>query len=361
MPETDRYDIEATWRKNLTQAPVVSHVDGSEQMPGGPWRWCSLDVHSPLGIPAGPLLNGDWICHYAQLGFDILVYKTVRSTAHECYALPNLVPVRSSSLSAAGTTVDAADSPQSSWAVSFGMPSVAPETWRADVEQTRRRLPNGKLLIVSVVATQDASITNAQQSISQIAADFALTAKMAAESGAHGIEANFSCPNVATSDGQLYQQPESAALVAHAIRNVINKLPLVLKIGHTTDRTHIDHLVKCVAPYVDGLAMTNSIAARVRHPNGDLLFDGQSRGICGDAIRTASCAQVAEFADSISKHSASLHIVGVGGISNAKHAHEYLQAGAQTVGIATAAMQNPHIAQQIKAATSWRTWANDAN
>jgi hypothetical protein len=41
----------------------------------GHWTFCGLPVASPLGMPAGPLLNSRWILHYAALGFDVLTYK----------------------------------------------------------------------------------------------------------------------------------------------------------------------------------------------------------------------------------------------------------------------------------------------
>lgn len=347
MSEISRYNVAASWRENLASAPHVESLQPAVPFPGGPWHWCALPVASPLGIPAGPLLNGDWICHYANLGFDILVYKTVRSAARDCYPPPNLVPVRTAPLDEPGQEVPSSATPQDSWAVSFGMPSVPPADWRVDIRQTRDRLPEGKLLIVSVVATQDTSLTDPDQGLRQIAEDYAQTARMAVEAGADGIEANFSCPNVTTSDGQLYQQPTAAARVAAAIREAIGDTPLMIKIGHTSCSTHIRQLVDAVAEHVNGLAMTNSIAARVRGGDG-LLFAGQSRGICGAAIRAASLRQVEQFAEVISRFAAGLQIVGVGGIATAAHVRQYLSAGAQSVGIATAAMQNPDVGLQIR-------------
>lgn len=348
MSARDRYDITASWRINLERAPSVEQIAPARPMPQGPWHWCSLPVASPLGISAGPLLNGDWVCHYAHLGFDILVYKTVRSSPRECYELPNLVYVDSSPLSAPGKEVSVRPAPTDSWAVSFGMPSVAPADWQADVRATKARLPDGKVLIVSVVATADPTITKPQAAMQQLADDFAATARMAAQAGADGIEANFSCPNVSTSDGQLYHQPTAAAQVAAAIRAELGSTPLVLKIGRTTDRQHMEQLVQAVGPFADGLAMTNSISAHVRGTDGRLLFDGQPRGICGNAIRTASIEQVRQFAEIIERAGSNLTLVGVGGISTADHVAEYLDAGAQTVALATAAMLNPHIAKTLR-------------
>src|SRR4051812_36252935 len=87
-----RYDRSQTYRWNYDHAPDVPR--GSEVPPvTGSWTFCGRKVPSPLGIGAGPLLNGRWILYYAALGFDVLTYKTVRSQQRDCYPLPNLQPV----------------------------------------------------------------------------------------------------------------------------------------------------------------------------------------------------------------------------------------------------------------------------
>lgn len=347
-----KYDIQQSWSWNLQNAPPL-RAEASrtpELRPPGAWAWCGLPVQSPLGIPAGPLLNARWVLAYADLDFDILVYKTVRTRARDCYPVPNLVPVDTTELTSAGTVVSATATMRGSWAVSFGMPSQPPEVWRNDVAVARDRLPSGKVLIVSVVGTQKSDLSSAAASVDSLADDFALCAQWAVGSGAHGIEANFSCPNVSTVDGQLYQQPEAAGLVAARIRDRIGAVPLVLKIGHLPDAAAAEALLQQVGPHINGLAMTNSVAARVTDTDGTLLFDGRPRGICGAAIRAASVAQVRQFRDllSIVLPGRPLDLIGVGGISTGDHVREYLGAGASSVALATAAMTDPHVGLSIR-------------
>ncbi|MDG1896419.1 MAG: hypothetical protein P8J37_16070 [Fuerstiella sp.] len=344
---TQQYDTSRTWQWNLNHAPSVASAIDQAAVPGT-WSWCGIRVNSPLGIPAGPLLDSRWLLHYASLGFDILVYKTVRSTARECYPLPNLVPVRTGSLSAAGEKLPASEQMNGSWAVSFGMPSQSPDVWKQDVQFAREHLPDGKALVVSVVGTQDETVTDPDASLQQLADDFALCAKWAVDNGAHGVEANFSCPNVSTADGQLYQQPETAGIVAERIRNSIGDAPLVLKIGRVATAEDAAELQKHVAPFVNGLAMTNSIAAKVIANDGQLMFGGQPRGICGDATRAASVAQTKMCRQALSDADQKLDLIGVGGISTADHVREYLGAGATSVALATAAMVNPDVGLQIR-------------
>src|SRR5262245_10092527 len=201
------YDWKQSYEWNYEHVPEP--VPHDEPVVPGNWNYCGLPVASPLGIAAGPLLNGRWIRFYAALGFDVLTYKTVRSRARACYEMPNLLPVDSAALGRGDETVSSSGQMRGSWAVSFGMPSKAPEAWRAALEATRHALPRNKILAVSVVATPEPGWT-----LEDVAEDFARCARWAVESGADCVEANFSCPNVSSADSQLYQQPSAAATVA---------------------------------------------------------------------------------------------------------------------------------------------------
>jgi dihydroorotate dehydrogenase (NAD+) catalytic subunit len=339
LPTYDRFQ---TYQWNYQHVPQPVDVDVPE-VPGE-WRFLGRRVGSPLGVPAGPLLNGAWCLYYASLGFDVVTYKTVRSVERACYPLPNLQPVACRQLAGSETEVPATDEMTGSWAVSYGMPSKSPDVWRRDIEETRRKLPTGKVLSVSVVGTVQEGWT-----IDQLADDYAQCAKWAVESGADCIETNFSCPNVSTCDGQLYQQPADAARVAEVVREQIGNTPYILKIGKMLGREEAIALLDAVAPHADALAMTNSIAATVRSTDGQSqLFDGQKRGICGDATREASVAQTRLMHELIRERGLKLRLIGVGGASTAEHVRQYLDAGAEAVHLATAAMVEPGVAVAIR-------------
>lgn len=336
-----RYDSSRDYRWNYAHAPDPVEIDVPPMQ--GDWTFLGRPVGSPLGMPAGPLLNGRWVLYYASLGFDVLTYKTVRSSARECYPLPNLLPVRTAALQGGEGELLYDEQMNGSWAVSFGMPSMEPDDWRRDVEQTRQKLRDDQLLSVSVVASMQDGWT-----IDDIAEDYARCARWAADSGADCIETNFSCPNVCSRDGQLYQEPQPAGIVAQRVRGAIGNVPYALKIGHLTDRHAAGVLLDSVSEFVDGLAMTNSVAATVRDASGRLAFDGQKRGICGDATREASIAQTRMFAELIESRGLSLKLIGVGGAATAEHVRAYLEAGAESVHIGTAAMVDPLVAYRIR-------------
>lgn len=341
-----RYEAGESYRWNYEHAPEPVEREVAE-IPGE-WTFCGRTVPSPLGMPAGPLLNGKWVLYYASLGFDVLTYKTVRSVARECYPLPNLQPVDCGPLSGGERQVPATESMNGSWAVSFGMPSMEPEVWRRDIEATRERLAPEKLLSVSVVGT-----VQPDWGLEELAADYAVCARWARESGADAVETNFSCPNVSTCDGQLYQNPHDAAAVADAVREAIGaETPYIAKIGHVQNEVEATLLIETLAPFVDAFAMTNSVAATVDR-GGELLFDGQPRGICGAATRKASLGQTALFSRLIGQRGMNLRLIGVGGASTAEHVKGYLDAGAEHVQIASAAMVDPETALSIR--RNWST------
>ncbi|MBX3415447.1 MAG: hypothetical protein KF708_22375 [Pirellulales bacterium] len=337
-----RYDRSQTYAWNYEHAPQGRSCLRVPSFPGE-WHFCGRPVPSPLGIAAGPLLNSRWLLYYAGLGFDVLTYKTVRSKARACYPLPNLQPVECGPLHGGEGPLPTRAAMAGSWAVSFGMPSAEPDAWRADVERARRELPREKLLSVSVVGTIEEG-----WSIDDLAADYARCARWAVESGADCIETNFSCPNVATCDGQLYQEPDSAALVAARVREAIGRIPYLVKIGHVERPNAAGTLVDALAPYINGLSMTNSIATQVVDDAGQFLFAQERRGICGEATREASVAQTAMFAQILQQRGLSWTLVGVGGASRAEHVQQYLAAGANAVHLATAAMVDPEVGLAIR-------------
>ena len=351
-----RYDISRSYEWNYANAPEPANVDvpdfafrsvNAGQSADG-WTFLGQPVPSPLGVPAGPLLNGRWVLYYASLGFDILTYKTVRSSARPCYPLPNLLPVNISVLHGGERNVPATES-SPSWAVSFGMPSAEPNDWRRDIAWTRDRLDTAKKLVVSVVGTMQDNWT-----IQDLADDYAQCARWARESGADAVEANFSCPNVSTCDGQLYQQPPDAAVVAATIRAAIGDFPFIAKIGHIPDTESAEKLLQAIGPHVNGIAMTNSVAATVVYEDGREEFSGQPRGICGQATFTPSLQQVQMFArlrTSAETADPMPAIIGVGGATRFDDVIGYLQAGAESVHMATAVMLQPDVALQIRQAS----------
>ena len=222
-------------------------------------------------------------------------------------------------------------------------PLSFPAAMSCAIPATRSSLAKGKFLSVSVVATAEED-----WSIGDLAADYAQCAKWAANSGADGVEANFSCPNVSSVDGQLYINSADAAIVAAKLREMIPDTPLLLKIGHIDSREMAHALLEAVAPYVDALVMVNGLSAKVRQSSGELLFEGQCRGLAGEAIRETALGQLALFDGLIREFGIDVRLVGVGGLGQAADVRACLDRGCEAVQFATAAMLDPGLGLAIR-------------
>jgi FAD/FMN-containing dehydrogenase/dihydroorotate dehydrogenase len=306
------YNIAQTYQWNYDHAPAPPEALRVPAWPGA-WNFCGVPCNSPIGIPAGPLLNSAWILYYARLGFDVLTYKTVRSRERASYGPPNLVPTGGGS-----------------WAISFGMPSMDPAVWREDVARAKDGLRPGQVLCVSVVASPEPDWT-----LRRIADDFATCARWAAAAGAQAIEANLSCPNVCTSEAGLYLSPEASRVTAQAIREAVPDLPLVLKIGLLAGPREAEALIEAVSPYASALSTVNCISGRV--PGH---FSGETRGIGGASIGPR-CLEELRMLRPIA--AGRILLIAVGGVSDAAGVRARLDAGAHHVQIATAAMLDPHL------------------
>lgn len=334
----DRYDIGESYEWNYRNAPEPTPVRANVPPVPGEWTFCGLPVASPLGMPAGPLLNSRWILHYAALGFDVLTYKTVRSRFRASYDPPNLLPLDPHAvLTGEGSelTPAAAAADIRTWAISFGMPSRDPAEWRPDVELARRGLAARQVLSVSVVGSPEPGWTMAQ-----LADDFAQCAVWAADAGAQVVEANLSCPNVCTQEADLYLSPDAAAEIASTIRaRLPREIPLALKIGLFPNAERAAAVLHAVSPFAQAVCSTNSITGIVRGH-----FGGLRRGI-GGAATTARCLEELAM---LSKLDTPLKRIGVGGVMTARDVRDRLAAGAENVHLATAPMIDPLIGLRIR-------------
>ena len=138
------YRLDQTYDWNFQNGP---EYDGAfPPVPATPQKdFFGIPVNSRLGIAAGLLLNSRWISTYARLGFDILTYKTVRSSYRRCYDLPNWILIDTEGQIDPGRLDESqvrrpgepGEATMTTSSVSFGMPSRAPDEWMPDVGHGR--------------------------------------------------------------------------------------------------------------------------------------------------------------------------------------------------------------------------------
>lgn len=351
------YDVEQTYDWNYANAPewdedIQSRLAASRhvlEQAEATQSYAGFPVRTAVAVAAGPLLNGRWCLALAAEGFEVVTYKTVRTSARACYAPPNLVAVNSPLPPHQGRSlewVQRSATMHGTWAVSFGMPSREPEVWQNDVTWVRENLPPTHYLAVSVVGTEQAD-----DSLETLASDYASCAVQACRNGADLIELNFSCPNVCSSDGQLFQDPTSAGLVVETVANQLAtqnyRQPILVKIGHDADDENLLQLIQALDGVATGCVMTNSLPAVVRDEFGTDLFEGQKRGICGQLTRDTSADQVERFVRLRDANASQLKAIGVGGISDQHDIDHYVAKGAEATQVATAVMIDPDIGRSL--------------
>lgn len=349
MPHTFTYDIHKTWEENCCAGPQFPSK--CPPVPLTPMKsFLGLPVRSRLGIAAGLLPNSRWLLPYAERGFDILTYKTVRSKARPCYPLPNWVFVEDAT--PPDGPVRVIDSPpedpsQISSSVCFGMPSVSPEEWTEDVRLAKLGLDEGQVLIVSVVATPEENST-----VDEIADDFARCAEWATEAGADVIEANLSCPNVCSAEGTLYHDLQSSRAVVRRIRKAIGPTPLLLKIGTFATQESLRRFLRSMDGLADGVSLVNCISRPVLRQDGEPVFGSQFRsaGVLGRTIHQPSVDMTRQVSEIIRSENLRLSIASVGGVSSISDCADFIDAGADAVLCGSSPMYLPDLAVDIKRA-----------
>lgn len=351
-------DPAKTFDDNFDNGPFP--LDASEQPyknTGEPkYSFLGFPLYSPFGIGAGSLPTSRHIKHAFERGFDVVVYKTQRSTQFTVNQWPNVVYVDVEG----DLTLEKAAKPlvghmQSDKPVekltitnSFGNPSRGPEFWVEDVKKALAAEGPGQLLIGGVVGTIKAGFSQ-----EDYFDDFAYTAKLMASTGVKVIEVNFSCPNV-TSEGVLCYSHDSVVTIAKKVKAAVGDIPLVGKLGYFKPEQQdlLEQIILDSSPYLAAYSAINTIPAPIVDEQGNQLLPGEGRlksGMCGASIKWAGVDMVQRLDALRKKHNLKFEIIGIGGVMTPADFHDYREAGAEVVQSVTAAMWNPHLAAEIKA------------
>lgn len=329
------YDIHKTYAENAAEGPFFNGKIPQRLKPEKMFDFLGHKVHSPIGVPAGPLLNSRWIALAGKLGFDLPTYKTIRSYAHPSHALPNVIFVDTD-----GHQIEEpGDLAELTITNSFGMPSKSPDFLLEDIGRANQSLAKGQVMIVSVVGTPNRGVSFAE--------DFVRTAVLAVEAGAKIVEANFSCPNVEKAEGILYNSPETVHEYARLISQAIKPIPLLIKVGIFPSGHQMKSVFLAAARGgCAGICGLNSVSMRVTPPMSE---DRQTSGVCGGAIRNAALAFVRDGAQIIRENKLDLVLLGCGGIMRPEHFDAFFEAGAQIAMSATGMMWDPYLAMRYHA------------
>lgn len=346
------YDPNKSYEDNYDQGPFGAFSDGEVlTQEGEPQEdFLGQKVYSTFGIPAGPLLNSKFCKAAFEKGFDICVYKTVRSSTFPCHPFPNILAVKIEGdlTPAKAQTKLIADNNYSeplSITNSFGVPSKESSVWQEDVKQSITYAGPGQVLVLSFMGT-----VRENQTPEEFVADYALAARLSAETGAKILEANLSCPNIGN-EGLVCYNLEMTEKVAEAIRKEIGDTPLILKVGYYQNDADLKKLIEIAGKYANAIAAINTVSAEVVDKDGNQALPGKNRlrsGVCGASIKWAGLEMVKRLIKIRQEAGADIKIIGVGGVTKPEDYFEFKNAGADAVMSATGAMWNPYLAKEVK-------------
>ena len=156
------------------------------------------------------------------------------------------------------------------------------------------------------------------------------------------IELNISCPNVKDGGMAFGVTCAGAASVVKAVRQRYHKTLIVKLSPNVTDITEIARAVE--AEGADAVSLINTLMGMAidiekRKP----LLSIRTGGLSGPAVKPVALRMVWQVAKAVG-----IPVVGLGGISNAKDAIEFLMAGATAIEIGTANFLDPAVSIKVR-------------
>lgn len=167
--------------------------------------------------------------------------------------------------------------------------------------------------------------------------DYHRMAEILSEADIDAIELNVSCPNVKEGCLLFGSTPQGVAQVTEAVRKVCKK-PLIVKL--TPNVTDIVQIAKAAEDAgADSVSLINTLLGMAidiekRRP----ILANIMGGLSGPAVKPVAVRMVYQVAKAVK-----IPVIGMGGISGAEDAIEFLLAGAAAVMIGTAGFVNPGV------------------
>jgi dihydroorotate dehydrogenase len=350
------YDASQPYEDNYDHGPFGLFASSPKKaIPKKPHiRFLGYDLALPFGIPAGPLLNGQFVKSAWEWGFALATYKTVRGGEYPCHPFPNVIKVTKKGRVKPGdaligdTRVKSVVVTKDGITNSFGVPSKEPAVWQKDVRETIPAMRKGNLLILSFMGTKKEGMSK-----DAYVADFARTCTLARKTGAPVLEVNFSCPNVGK-EGLICNDVATSRTILEALATAKGNTPLLVKIGYFAkeEQGALAALLEAIHTYADGVVAINTIQAKVTDRHGRQILPGSPvrlySGVCGAAIRWAGVEMAARIVGAKKRHGwKDFVVIGVGGVTSAEDYTRYMRLGVDAVQSATGAMWNQRLAYDI--------------
>lgn len=171
--------------------------------------------------------------------------------------------------------------------------------------------------------------------------DYIETVERLSDTEVDMLEINISCPNVKEGGIAFGQDPAMAEDITKAVK-AHAKQPVIMKLSpNVTDITVMARAVE--AGGADALSLINTLTGmKIDINKRQFVLANKTGGMSGPAIKPIAIRMVYQTANAVS-----LPIIGMGGISCADDAVEFILAGATMVSVGTANFFNPYATADI--------------
>ena len=159
--------------------------------------------------------------------------------------------------------------------------------------------------------------------------------------GIPAIELNISCPNVKQGGMAFGTSPEGGASVVRAVRAAYDKTLIVKLSPNVTSITDIALAVQDAG--ADAVSLINTLMGMaIDAERRKLVLSIGTGGLSGPAVKPVALRMVYQVARAVH-----IPVIGLGGISSATDAVEFLLAGASAVQIGTANFIDPSVSVKV--------------
>lgn len=255
-----------------------------------------LRLRNPTILASG-ILNetGKSMLEVARAGAGAVVTKSIGAEERDGHGNPCVVEVECGLLNA------------------MGLPNPGVEAYARELVEARK---GGVPVIASVFGAS--------------AGEIAEVCGAMATAGADAVELNLSCPHAEGYGAEIGSTPEMVMEICSAAKDSAS-LPIFAKL--TPNTASIAALAKAAEEGgADGVVAINTLKGMAICPElARPVLSNRIGGLSGPAIRTVGVRAVYEISDAVD-----IPVIGVGGVSTARDALEYLMAGAKAVQIGTA-------------------------
>lgn len=155
------------------------------------------------------------------------------------------------------------------------------------------------------------------------------------------LEINVSCPNVHDGGIAFGTDPEAAASIVKAVKNVVTK-PVIVKLSPNV--TDIVSIAKaCEDAGADGISLINTLLGmRIDLKSKKPVIANKMGGFSGAAVFPVALRMVYQVYEAVN-----IPVIGIGGIQSAENVVEMMLAGATAVQIGAANLIDPFVCQKI--------------